>query len=68
MQIILDVSADAENRIEGTVSWANGGEPVQFSGWLALMQLLENAQHGHLESGQPAASGDQEPAATGSDP
>jgi len=66
MRIILDVSADAENRIEGTASWVSGGEPVQFSGWLALMLLLENAQHGHLEFGQPKASDDQEPAETGS--
>ena len=57
MRIILDVSADADNRIEGTASWANGG-PVQFSGWLALMLLLENAQHGHFETGQPTAAAD----------
>jgi hypothetical protein len=58
MRIILDVSADADNRIEGTASWANGDEPVQFSGWLALMLLLENAQHGRFETGQPASAAD----------
>jgi len=72
MRIILDVSADADNRIEGTASWVNGGEPVQFSGWLALMLLLENAQHGHLTPAQPGAStnpaSDREPAEAGSDP
>ena len=46
MRIILDVSADADNHIEGTASWANSGKPIQFSGWLALMLLLEQANPG----------------------
>jgi hypothetical protein len=58
VRIILDVSADVDNRIEGTVSWANGGGPVEFSGWLALMLLLENAQHGQFETGRPMAAAD----------
>ena len=58
MRIILDVSADADNRIEGTASWVNGAAPVQFSGWLALMLLLENAQHGRFETGQPLTTAD----------
>ena len=43
MRFILDVSTDAGNHIEGTASWADGGSPIQFSGWLALMRLLEDA-------------------------
>ena len=57
MRIILDVSADADNHIEGTASWANSGQPIQFSGWLALMLLLEQANPGP-GSGQPAALSD----------
>ena len=55
MRIILDVSADADNHIEGTASWANSGKPIQFSGWLALMLLLEQA---NPVGGQPAALSD----------
>jgi hypothetical protein len=54
MRIILDVSADADNHIEGTASWADSGKPIQFSGWLALMLLLEQANPGPA-GGQPAA-------------
>jgi hypothetical protein len=57
MRIILDVSADADNHIEGTASWANSGKPIQFSGWLALMLLLEQANPGPA-AGQPAALSD----------
>jgi hypothetical protein len=58
MRIILDVSADAENHIEGTASWANSGQPIQFSGWLALMLLLEQANPSQPEGAQPAALSD----------
>jgi hypothetical protein len=68
MRIILDVSADADNRIEGSASWAAGGEPVKFSGWLALMLLLENAQQGHLGQFAADPAADQNPAMRGSDP
>jgi hypothetical protein len=57
MRIILDVSADADNHIEGTASWANSGKPIQFSGWLALMLLLEQANPGSAGA-QPAARSD----------
>jgi hypothetical protein len=58
MRIILDVSADADNHIEGTASWANSGKPIQFSGWLALMLLLEQANPGQPDGGQPTAVSD----------
>ena len=58
MRIILDVSADADNHIEGTASWANSGNPIQFSGWLALMLLLEQANPGQSDGRQPAAQSD----------
>jgi hypothetical protein len=51
MRVILDISINADNRIEGSASWPNGTEPVQFSGWLALMRLVEDAN-----VGQPASS------------
>ena len=54
MRIILDVSADAGKHIEGTASWANSGKPIQFSGWLALMLLLEQANPGQPEAAQSA--------------
>jgi hypothetical protein len=43
MRIVLDVTATAGNRIEGTASWVNGGKPIPFTGWLALMRLFEDA-------------------------
>ncbi len=58
MRIILDVSADTDNHIEGTASWANSGKPIQFSGWLALMVLLEKANPGQSSGGQPVALSD----------
>ena len=58
MRIILDVSADADNRIEGTASWANSGKPIQFSGWLALMVLLEQANPGQSNGGPAVAPSD----------
>ena len=58
MRIILDVSADADNHIEGTASWANSGKPIQFSGWLALMLLLEQANPGQSDGAQPATKAD----------
>ena len=58
MRIILDVSADADNHIEGTASWANSGNPIQFSGWLALMLLLEQANPSQSDGDQPAAPSD----------
>ena len=60
MRIILDVSADAENHIEGTASWANSGKPIQFSGWLALMLLLEKANPGQSDGNQPASLSDRQ--------
>ena len=54
MRIILDVSAGADNHIEGTASWSNSGKPIEFSGWLALMLVLENADPGKTDAGQPA--------------
>jgi hypothetical protein len=60
MRIILDVSADADNHIEGTASWANSGKPIQFSGWLALMLLLEQANPGQSDGGQPATLSDRQ--------
>ena len=58
MRIILDVSADADNHIEGTASWANSGDPIQFSGWLALIVLLEKANPRQSSGGQPVALSD----------
>ena len=58
MRIILDVSADADNHIEGTASWASSGKPIQFSGWLALMLLLEQANPGPSHGEEPAALSD----------
>jgi len=55
MRIVLDVTATGSNRIEGTASWVNGGEPVPFTGWLALMRLFEDASAGQ---GQGAANQD----------
>jgi len=49
MRIVLDVTATGSNRIEGTASWVNGGEPVPFTGWLALMRLFEDASAGEDE-------------------
>jgi hypothetical protein len=46
MRIVLDVTATTGNRIQGTASWVNGGQPVPFSGWLALMRLFEDASRG----------------------
>jgi hypothetical protein len=46
MRIVLDVTASADNHIEGTASWANGGQPVHFTGWLDLMRLFEDANDG----------------------
>jgi hypothetical protein len=43
LRIILDISTSADNRIEGTASWADGAKPVYFSGWLALMRIFELA-------------------------
>jgi len=70
MRIILDVSADADNHIEGTASWANSGKPIQFSGWLALMLLLEQANPGPPEGEQTAAPSDHsgDTTSTGVDP
>ncbi len=58
MRIILDVSADTDNRIEGTASWADSGKPIRFSGWLALMLLLEKANPSQSNGGQPAVLSD----------
>jgi hypothetical protein len=49
MRIVLDVTATAGGRIEGTASWVNGSTPVPFTGWLALMRLFEVANSGHVE-------------------
>ena len=49
MRIVLDVTATAGGRIEGTASWANGGQPVPFTGWLDLMRLFEDANSGHVD-------------------
>jgi len=46
MRIVLDVTATAGNRIEGTASWMDGGGPVHFTGWLDLMRLFEDANGG----------------------
>jgi len=43
MLLVLDLNVSAGDHIEGTASWA-GAQPVAFSGWLALMHLLEIAQ------------------------
>jgi hypothetical protein len=43
MRIVLDLTVAAGDHIEGTASWADLGQPVAFSGWLALMRLLEDA-------------------------
>jgi hypothetical protein len=53
MRIVLDVTATAGGRIEGTASWVNGGQPIgqpiPFTGWLDLMRLFEDANSGHVE-------------------
>jgi hypothetical protein len=49
MRIVLDVTATAGGRIEGTASWVNGGQPVPFTGWLDLMRLFEDANSGDVE-------------------
>jgi hypothetical protein len=58
MRVVLDISINADNRIEGLASWPNGGESIHFSGWLALMRLVEDANDGNPEptdlSGSPA--------------
>jgi len=50
MRIVLDVTATAGNRIEGTASWMDGGGPVHFTGWLDLMRLFEDANGGNHEN------------------
>lgn len=52
MRVILDISTSADNRIEGTASWPNGGGPIEFSGWLALMRLVEDANAGRPGSAE----------------
>jgi hypothetical protein len=44
MRVVLDLNASAGGHIEGTASWVGGPKPVAFSGWLALMRVLEDAQ------------------------
>lgn len=55
MRVILDISTSADNRIEGTASWPNGDEPIHFSGWLALMRLVEEANAGRAASSSSLA-------------
>ena len=55
MRIVLDVSIAADNRIEGTASWAEHSEPVPFTGWLALMRLFEDANGAGIETADPTA-------------
>jgi hypothetical protein len=43
MRVVLDLNVSAGAHIEGTASCA-GAQPVPFSGWLALMHLLEGAE------------------------
>lgn len=45
MRIILDLTTTPGNRIEGTACWADLDQPAAFNGWLALMSLIEVAQH-----------------------
>lgn len=54
MRIIIDVSADADNRIQGTASWPDIGQPIEFSGWLALMRLVEQANLSRSDGGRTA--------------
>jgi hypothetical protein len=49
MRVVLDLNVSAGDHIEGTASSA-GAQPVPFSGWLALMHVLETAQR--HDSGQ----------------
>ena len=39
MRFVLDCTAAADGRLEGTLSWENG-DPVPFSGTLELLGLL----------------------------
>jgi hypothetical protein len=52
MRIILDLDAPLDH-IEGTATCADNGGPVAFSGWLALMRLIEDAQ-GRDDGATPA--------------
>jgi hypothetical protein len=56
MRIILDLSGAPRDRIEGTASWADNGEPIAFSGWLALMRLIEDAQGRDDDTTTPTAT------------
>jgi hypothetical protein len=41
MRFELDCAADRDGRLEGTLGWEGSG-PVQFSGTLELLRLLED--------------------------
>ena len=69
MRVVLDISINADNRIEGSASWPNGGEPIHFSGWLALMRLVEDANDGEPEPTDISVSPSiQDPLVTGPSP
>ena len=68
MRIVLDVSIAADNRIEGTATWADRAEPVAFTGWLALMQLFEDANGHDAESAQSTGGSAERFAVPGADP
>jgi hypothetical protein len=44
MRVVLELNVSAGGHIEGTASWIGVPQPVAFSGWLALMGVLEAAQ------------------------
>jgi hypothetical protein len=55
MRIVLDLTGAAGDSIEGTLSWADtaNDEPIAFSGWLALMRLLEGAPSRSDDAARP---------------
>ena len=61
MRIVLDLTDAPHDHIEGTANWADNGQPVAFSGWLALMRLVENAQRRDDDATAPTPTVDRPP-------
>lgn len=45
MRLVLDLADAPDDHIAATAG-VNDGQPISFSGWLALVRLIEDAQHG----------------------
>jgi hypothetical protein len=43
MRVVLDMTQET-GQIRGTAIWGARAEPVEFSGWLELVSVLETAQ------------------------